>query len=87
MAEALDTETGSNVLTPLRRELFHGLGPFRLAVPLGPTAAGSITESAAPSPSARLQEVLTRLRDIRLMVERACAGTDVPPDVHTRARP
>ncbi|MFJ3799923.1 hypothetical protein ACIPSJ_27020 [Streptomyces sp. NPDC090088] len=86
VTEALDTGTGSNALVPLRRELFHGLGPFKLAAPLGRTAADGTPESAAPSPSARLQEILTRLRDIRLMVDRVRASADLPSDVHTRTQ-
>ncbi|MGW3938406.1 hypothetical protein [Streptomyces phaeochromogenes] len=86
VTDALDTDTGSTALGPLRRELFHGLNPLKLATPVGCTANASTPESAVPLPAARLQEVLTRLRDIRLMVERACASPDLPTDIHIRAQ-
>lgn len=84
VAAALETDTGSNALVPLRHDLFHGLKPFRLVTPSDRTAADNITESAAPS--ARLQEILTRLRDIRLMVERIRDTADLPSDVHARSQ-
>ncbi|MER7179113.1 hypothetical protein ABT404_06465 [Streptomyces hyaluromycini] len=86
VAEALDTDTGNAALAPLRRELFHGLKPLKLTAPIASPPAGSTTRSTAPLPAARLQEILTRLRDFRLIVERTCTGTDVPVDVCLRAQ-
>jgi hypothetical protein len=86
VTDALNTDTGSTALAPLRRELFHGLKPLKLAAPTGCTAKDRTPESTPPLPPARLQDVLTQLRDIRLMVERTCAGTDVPTDIHTRTQ-
>ncbi|WP_043687385.1 hypothetical protein [Streptomyces xylophagus] len=82
---ALDTETGSTALAPLRCELFQGLKPFKLAAPVKRTTSTHTADPATPLPATRLEEVLTRLRDIRLMVERVRARTGLPPDVHTRA--
>ncbi|MEU0414756.1 hypothetical protein ABZ307_44295 [Streptomyces griseorubiginosus] len=86
VTHALDTDTGSTALGPLRRELFQGLTPVTLAAPVGCTANASTPDSAVLLPAARLQEVLTRLRDIRLMVERTCASADLPTDIHIRAQ-
>ncbi|MEV8548170.1 hypothetical protein [Streptomyces sp. NPDC051572] len=86
VAGALDTDTGSTALTPLSRDLFQGLKPFKLATSIDCTANAATPQSAVPPPAARLQEVLARLRDIRLMVERACASADLPTDSHTRAQ-
>jgi len=85
VAGALDTETGSTALAPLRCELFQGLKPFKLAAPVKRTPNARTAESTGPLPAARLEEVLTRLRDIRLMVERVRARPGLPADVHTRA--
>lgn len=86
VADALDTDTGSTALAPLCRELFHGLKPLKLAALTGCATNDRTPASAHPLPPARLHDVLTRLRDIRLMVERACAGADVPTDIHTRTQ-
>lgn len=86
VADALDTDTGTTALAPLRRELFHGLKPLELATPTGSTADDSTAGPADPLPAARLQEVLTRLRDIRLTVEKVRAGSDVPLDVRARTQ-
>ncbi|WP_030327083.1 hypothetical protein [Streptomyces sp. NRRL B-3229] len=85
VTNALDTDTGSTALAPLRRELFHGLKPLKLAAPTGCTANDRTPETNPPLPPARLQDVLTQLRDIRLMVEQTCADADVPTDLHTRS--
>lgn len=84
VADALDT--GSTALGPLHRDLFQGLNPLKIATPVGCTVNAGTPESAVPLPAARLQEVLTRLRDIRMMVERACASADLPTDIHSRAQ-
>jgi len=84
LTDALDTDTGSTALAPLRRELFHGLKPLKIAAPTGCTANDRTPEYAPPLLPASLQNVLTQLRDIRLMVERTCADADVPTDIHTR---
>ncbi|MGW7071732.1 hypothetical protein ACWGII_22945 [Streptomyces sp. NPDC054855] len=86
VSDALDTDTGNTALAPLRRELFHGLKPFKLAAPTGRTAHDRTPASTQPLPPARLQDVLTRLRDIRLMAERACADADMPADIRTRTQ-
>ncbi|MGW4889836.1 hypothetical protein [Streptomyces murinus] len=86
VADALDTDTGTTALTPLRRELFHGLKPLELAAPTRSTTEDSTAEPAIPLPAARLQEVLTQLRDIRLTVEKVRAGSDVSADVKARAQ-
>lgn len=74
VAEALDVTTGKAALAPLRRELFHGLKALKLD-----GAAGSPVDG--PVPGGGLQEVLARLRDIRLMVERMGAGVELSADV------
>ncbi|MYQ97472.1 MULTISPECIES: hypothetical protein [unclassified Streptomyces] len=91
VADALDTDTGTTALAPLRRELFHGLTPLQLTAPTASTtddstADDSTAESAVPLPAARLQEVLVQLRDIRLTVEKVRAGSDVSADAKTRAQ-
>ncbi|MFD9112361.1 hypothetical protein [Streptomyces bottropensis] len=86
VADALDIHTGSTALAPLRRELFHGLKPLELGASAGPTAKDSTAESAAPIQAARLEEVLTRLRGIKLIAERVCACTDPSAAVHARAQ-
>ena len=86
VADALDTDTGSTALTPLCRELFRGLTPFKLAPPNGRAANAGTPQSASSLPVARLDEILTRLRDIRLMVERVLAGADLPIEIRTRAQ-
>ncbi|MEU9979557.1 hypothetical protein [Streptomyces sp. NPDC051014] len=87
VAQALDTDTGSNALTPLRLQLIRGLKPLKLAAPSnGRQAADSNPDSATRPPAAGMQKVLTRLRDIRLVVERVCAHADLPSDVRTGAQ-
>jgi hypothetical protein len=86
VTDALDTATGSAALTPLCRDLFHGLNPLKLAALTGGAANDRTPASARPLPPARLQDILTQLRDIRLMVERAGASADVPTDIHTRTQ-
>ncbi|MFK0136756.1 hypothetical protein [Streptomyces murinus] len=86
VADALDTDTGTTALAPLRRELFHGLTPLQLTAPTASTTDDNTSEPAVPLPAPRLQEVLTQLRDIRLTVEKVRAGSDVSADAKTRAQ-
>ncbi|MCX5328754.1 MULTISPECIES: hypothetical protein [unclassified Streptomyces] len=86
VADALDTDTGSAALTPLNRDLFHGLKPLQLPAPVECPADNSTAQLTAPLPVARLEDALTRLRDIKLMVERTYAGTGCPADIRTRAQ-
>ncbi|TGZ14990.1 hypothetical protein DV517_64730 [Streptomyces sp. S816] len=86
VADALDTDTGTTALAPLRRELFHGLTPLQLTAPTASTTDDNTAEPAVPLPAPRLQEVLTQLRDIRLTVEKVRAGSDVSADAKNRAQ-
>ncbi|EKX66003.1 hypothetical protein [Streptomyces ipomoeae] len=87
VADALDTSTGRTALSPLRREIFHGIKPLKLAAP--PPGCTSNSQTADPTPplaASRLQGVLTRLCDIRLTTEKVCAGTGTSTDIQTRAQ-
>ncbi|MFJ5064569.1 hypothetical protein ACIP96_34755 [Streptomyces nigra] len=88
VADALDTSTGSTALSPLRREIFHGIKPFQLAAtPPGCTSSSHTADPTPPSAAAsRLQDVLTRLCDIRLTMEKVRAGTGTSTDLQTRAQ-
>ncbi|NNN34340.1 hypothetical protein HLK59_29045 [Streptomyces sp. S3(2020)] len=85
VADALDTVSGSAALAPLNRDLFHGLKPLQLSAPVECPADNSTPQLAVPLLAVRLQDVLTRLRDIKLMVERTHTDTGWPADIRTRA--
>lgn len=86
VADALDTDTGSAALAPLNRDLFHGLKPLQLPAPLQCPADTSTAKPTMLPPAACLQDVLTRLRDIWLMVERTHTSTGWPADIRSRAQ-
>lgn len=84
ITSALDTGAGATALTPLRRELFRGLKPFKITPHPGCIADNNTTDPAPPPPTLRLQGVLTQLRDLRLLTQTIRAATPTPSDTHTR---
>lgn len=84
VADALDTSTGSTALTPLRRELFHGIKPLKLAAaPSGCTSSSHTADLTPPPAAGRLQDVLTRLRDIMPTMEKVSAGAGPSTDLQS----
>ncbi|MFJ3670495.1 hypothetical protein ACIPSE_28970 [Streptomyces sp. NPDC090106] len=86
VADALDTRTGLTALTPLRRELFHGIQPLSLPPSTDGTDSAHTEDSTDPPNAAWLEGILTRLQAIGRMAERIQDGAGSSDELRGRTQ-